>query len=132
MVAIGIGLLGLPVWSVTRNREAPPVVTEPVAGDQMVEMDLVIESSSPCDVVILNAGDEIVSARLESSATKSRVKIPDAGADLVVRATPGGATARFVVRVEAKRDGSTLADSSFWGNGQLTGVMPIPPLGEAK
>jgi hypothetical protein len=131
-VAIGIGLMGLPVWSVTRSREAPPVVTEPVADDNMVELDLVIESSSPCDVVIMNAGEEIVSTRLESPATQSQVKIPNAGADLIVRATLGGSTARFVVRVEAKRDGSTLADSSFWGAGQLTGVMPIPPLEEAR
>lgn len=132
MVAIGIGLLGLPVWSVTRNRDAPPVVTQPMAAGEPLEIDLLIESSFPCTVVVMNAAVEIVSLTLESSAENVRVQIPVEGTDLVVRADAGMADQRFAVRMQAMHDGSRLADSSFWGSGQLAGVMPIPPPEEAR
>ncbi len=132
LVALGIGLLGVPVWSVTQNREAPPVVVLPPSTEELIEVDLVIESSAPCRVEVVNATKPIFSAALESAAAKATVRIPSAGADLVVSATGGNPDQRFAVRVEASHDGSQLADVSFWGTVQLTGVLSLPSTEETR
>ncbi len=132
LVALGIGLLGVPVWSVTRGREAPPVMIASPADEEVGDLDLVIESSAPCRVEITLANAQFFSEDVNSAAVKTTVQIPKAGADLVVRATASQSGQRFAVRVRAGHDGSDVADTSFWGDGALAGVLVVPPNGKAR
>lgn len=132
MVAIGIVLLGVPVWSVTQPGEAPPVLQVSPAVDTVMDIDLIIESSVPCRVEIKNADVSIVSTQLESAPSEATVPIPKHGADLVIRAIANQPGQRLAVRVRAGHDGSQLAEASFWGDGEVAGVLMVADPTEAR
>ncbi len=132
LVALGIGLLGVPVWRITQTRELPPVVKTPAVVEDLIQIDLMIESSAPCRVEVMNANSRIFSEEVESAPAKTTVQIPNVGADLVVRATANEPGQRFAVRVRAGHDGSDLVDASFWGDGELAGVLAVSATKEVR
>jgi len=132
LVVLGIGLLGVPVWHITQTRELPPVVQALAAVEELMEIDLMIESSTPCRVEIMSANSPIFSEGLGSTAAKTTVQLSKAGTDLVVRAIAKEPGQRFAVRVKTGHDGSELGDTTFWGDGELAGVLPVSATKEAK
>jgi hypothetical protein len=81
---------------------------------------------------ILSDGESVFSGEIGQEEIGFPVSFPTGGADLLVKAEAPGTEGRFAVRLSLEEDGDVLAETTFWGNSPLNGVLTIPSREEAR
>lgn len=126
LVALGLAVAGVPVWSLTRQRDTADVEKPAPAAEERV-VHLQITSSTPALVSVESASRSILETSEPATAADARfsqnASAPD---DLIVRAkwdAPGMHAIR--IRVVEKED--TLLDQTFWAERELEDVVSFQP-----
>lgn len=129
LVAAALGLLALPVWSLTGASR--PSVPAPLANEvepaTTAPYRMLLTASAPAVI-------EASAANLPPAASVGLVKTLEANftmsatqpEDLVVSARFGNAAGQAALRVVVEKDGQTVVDRTFWGSGVIEDVVEIP------
>jgi hypothetical protein len=135
LVLAGLALLAVPAWRLTA-RQAPATMPVHAAEKQqpaVAEIELTFTSPIPPSLITVDAdGLTIVKSRPESDVTSLRkpVRLPPGGVDLVIKATwpesANPAAKANALRVQATLDGTTLADTTLWGDPDVEDVVTLP------
>ncbi|CAN5823503.1 hypothetical protein BH09VER1_BH09VER1_41490 [soil metagenome] len=126
LVLLGFLLLGIPVWTMTREKaqvvmsEKAPVQT----GALRVSLTF---AEAPTDFELQYLGATLCSGRgpQKEFTCDWNVGLSPDGADLLLTVNwpPGGAPT--AVRVQVKKAGETLADQSIWGSGNVVETITV-------
>lgn len=127
LVAVALALLGIPVWSLTREKPAAPVVVAEVVPEKRANFEITLVSSAPAALRVMSANQptrssENAVSRFETSFEMNAAQ-PE---DLAVFADFSDKTSPHAVRAEVRSGGRVLADSTFWGTGVVEDVVEIP------
>jgi hypothetical protein len=122
VVVVVVVVVGVLVGSVTGPRDDVARVVVPVSGGEPV--GVFAEASAMVRFEAAMDGRVILEGPLDSGGVSQTVQLPAEGADLVVSAEGPGE--RFALRLLVTRDGGTLADRTFWGEGRIHEVLPLP------
>ena len=127
-MAVGLALLGVPVWVLTSPTPAgPPAVAVPTGPEKTSVYDVFVTASHPGHLGVRVANQPAIespgaASSLAASFTMSTSK-PE---DLAVFGNFGPDAGSSALRVEVRHAGRTLADSTFWGTGLVEDVVNIP------
>lgn len=128
LVAIGLALLSIPVWLLTRPAlPAAASVAAPVEPQQMEVFEILLTASSPARLSVRAANQPSVESTVPvTSLTASFAMNAARPEDLAVFGNFDHAAGHSAVRVEVRLAGKILADSTFWGAGLVEDVVTLP------
>lgn len=128
LVGIGLALLSVPVWLLTRPAPtAAAFVAAPVEPQQMEVFEILLTASSPARLSVRAANHPSVeSSGPVTSLTASFAMNAARPEDLAVFGNFDPATGDCALRVEVRLAGKTLTDSTFWGIGLVEDVVTLP------
>ncbi len=127
LILLGFTFLGLPVWRVTHPAAvAPPkdlregTITFPLR----VEVTF---ASPPTSFDLEYLGATLISSHAPNRdfAIDWKVAISKEGVDLFLSAEWPPGTPTTAVRVKVTRDGSAIAEQTFWGDGSLAETLTV-------
>jgi hypothetical protein len=122
LLALLLGLTGIPVWSLTRPeiRHATPT---PAAGPVSNRpLEITVTTSAPAEVALQLSGSTIWDNRTASET----LAIPAEATDLVATVRWPGATTPQAARLVFSRDGETVLDTTLWGEAKTTEAVTLP------
>jgi hypothetical protein len=127
LTACVLALAGISIWLLIRS-EAPSDITGPAAAPPRVDQDLTLEiDSAPAaeSIGVSYLGRELVSATPTGGSYSGTIRLPTAGADLVVMARWSG-TRTAALRVKVSNQHGPVAEASYWGTDRVEDVLAIP------
>lgn len=127
LTACVLALVGISIWLLIRS-EAPSDITVPAAAPLRVDQDLTLEiDSAPAaeSIGVSYLGRELVSATPTGGSYAGTIRLPTAGADLVVMARWSG-TRTAALRVKVSNQDGPVAEASYWGTDRVEDVLAIP------
>lgn len=122
-----LAMAGISIWLLIRS-EAPSEITVPAAAPPRVDQDLTLEIESAPAAVSIGVsylGRELVSATPTGGSYSGTIRLPTAGADLVVMARWSG-TRTAALRVKVSNQDGPVAEASYWGTDRVEDVLAIP------
>lgn len=126
IVAIFLGLLGLPVVALTRDKSvtASAVPTPiPAAVNQSQTIDLSLTLSQPGQIEVRQADRVIVASDAPVSTLEKSVTLTDSEVEFSVKFQWSDGSTSHAGRLVVSRDGDTLADQTFWGTTEAEDVV---------
>ena len=127
-ILVGFALLGWPVWSITRPGQiAVPAEESPAGLAQPLHVEVSF-AEPPTSFNLEDLGTPICSgtAPKRDFSCDWEVALPGEGVDLFVSASwPADAT-KTAVRVQVSQGELTLADQTFWTEGDLAETISVP------
>lgn len=129
LVALGMVLMGLPVWRLT-HAEAPAEPGKPAETIQEEALELTVTfAHAPASFEVTQAGKPILSGIGPATTFHGawQVSLPKEGADLLLKVTWPSSTPRTAVEVQVTKSGNTVADRTFWSEGSLTEILTVLP-----
>jgi hypothetical protein len=127
LTACVLALAGIPIWLLTQP-EAPAETAVTPAAASRTEQDftLQIESAPAAESIEVSyLGRELVSATPTGGSYSGTIRLPTAGADLVVIARWSG-TRTAALRVKVSNQDGPVAEASYWGIDRIEDVLAIP------
>lgn len=128
LTACVLALVGIPIWLLTQPEAPAETVVTPAAASQRTEQDftLQIESAPAAESIgVSYLGRELVSATPTGGSYSGTIRLPTAGADLVVMARWSG-TRTAALRVKVSNPDGPVAEASYWGTDRVEDVLAIP------
>ena len=123
-----LALVGIPIWLLTQTEAPAETAVTPAAVSQQTEQDftLQIESAPAAESIgVSYLGRELVSVTPTGGSYSATVRLPTAGADLVVMAKWSG-TLAAALRVKVSNQDGPVAEASYWGTDRIEDVLAIP------
>lgn len=127
-LAAALAFAAIPVRSLTRTRTPPPPhgpVVRPTSEKATVE--ILLTSSAPGTLRVSSLGRPLLESGNGSRSLAGKIEIsknnPD---DIVVSAAWDSPSGPGAIHAEAWRDGTQVADATFWGDGPIEDVLPLP------
>lgn len=126
LVAAFLALAGVPVWVLTGRETTVLATASPRTGAKSEAVDVELSATRPALVTVSVAGKEIAAGPLGDAGIRATINIPEGSrADLVVTAKWEETASQNALRVVARHDGETLADSTLWGEGEVKDVVTV-------
>lgn len=126
-VAVALGLMGIPVWLLTRT---PPTRTEPSAEilpEKSATFHVLLTASAPAVLRVMAANQPTASSEGPVESFQSDFVMNAAQPeDLAIFADFTDKTRSHAVRAEVRMGDTLLADSTFWGTGLVEDVLEVP------
>lgn len=127
LVATGLVLLGLPVWSLTRPVKPDALPVPAVEPRKMQTYAIRLTASAPARMTV-SAANQTAEESQSPATSLATTYTMDAAApdDIVVSGRFDDSSNPAALRVEVTAAGKKIADSTFWGNGTVEDVVSIP------
>jgi len=127
IVLIFLGLLGLPVIALTREKPSAPVAapSPEAASAREQKVDLVVTLSHPGRVEIRQANQVVAVSDALVSVLEKEITLPDTRAELTVTFHWADGVSPHAGRVVVSQDGETWADQTFWGDAEAQDVLSV-------
>ncbi len=128
LLLIGFSLLGIPVWSMTRERKTSSMNAPSVVAAPAQQLHVTVSFAEPPSSFRLKYHDEIL---CEGSASDREfscdwdIVVPPEGVDLLLKAEWPSQSPKTAVRVEITRDDSVLVDQTFWAHTRLVQSVTV-------
>lgn len=128
LVAIGLALVGVPVWLLTRPvQPAVAMAPSPVEPEKTELYEITLTASSPARLAVRAANQpEVKSDAPVASISASFAMSASTPEDLVVSANFDPPAGNSALRVEVRAAGRIIADSTLWESGSIEDVVKIP------
>ena len=128
LVFAGFLLLGVPVWSITREKPVPPIVAAEKAAAPAAPLRVTLTFAQPPTSFSLKHLGSILcdgGGGEREFHCNWNTALPSEGADLLLTATwPDGP--QTAVRIQVTRDQQTLTDQTVWGQSNLVETITVP------
>jgi hypothetical protein len=129
-LATALVLAAIPVWSLTRTGTEHPVPgpsTGVHAATEKITLEILLTSSAPGTLCVSSLGRTLLKSGSGARSLAGKIEVfrnnPD---DIVVSAAWDFSSGPGAIRAEAWHDGAPVADSTFWGDGPIEDVLPLP------
>lgn len=125
-ITLLLAAAGFPVWSLTREK---PHAAQPAPGAAKPagrSIALEITSSAPAAVEIRLAGMLVASSSEPATRQEYHFSAPAGTADLVLTARWENSGSPNAIRLNARQEGDSVADATFWGETGVEDVLTIP------
>jgi len=129
LVALGVILMGLPVWRLT-HVVAPPAPTSQQETSAAKTLTVTVTfAHAPESFVLTNLGQSILSGAGPTTefTVPWSVSLPKEGADLLLKVKWPANAPHTAVEIKVESSGNSLADQTFWGTGTLTELLTVIP-----
>jgi hypothetical protein len=126
-VAFALGLMGIPVWLLTREQ---PTLTAPPAEilpEKNATFHVMLTASAPAFLRVMAANQPTASSDGPAASFQADFEMDAAQPeDLAIFADFTDKTRPHAVRAEIRMGDTLLADSTFWGTGLVEDVLEVP------
>lgn len=129
LLLIGFSLLGVPVWSMTREKQVSPAVATVVVAAPAQQLRVTLSFAEPPLSFRLKHDDEILCEGSAPDGEFSRdwkIVVPPEGVELLLKAEWPFPSPKTAVRVEISRGDNGLVDQTFWTEGSLVQSVTVP------
>ncbi len=129
LMALALGLAGIPIWLITRTDEPSMPSVAPAIQPQPAERELTlaIETAPPAQVVGARyLGRELVPPTQTNGSFSGIIRLPAGSASDLLVSAKWTETQTAALRVRASDENGPLADGSFWGREQIQEVLTVP------
>ncbi len=129
LLLIGFSLLGIPVWSMTREKRQSSVIETVVAEVSVRPLRVTILFAEPPLSFSLKHLDKVLcqgaGPEREFSFSWESV-VPPEGVELLLKATWPSTAAKTAARVEISGGDEVLIDQTFWSERSLVQSVTVP------
>ena len=130
LVALGVILMGLPVWWLTHPGALPErIIQQAAATSEPLKVTLVF-AQAPQSFTLTNLGKLIASGEGPTTEFNASwpARLPKEGTDLLLKVQWPGKSPRTAVEIKVESSGAVLAEQTFWGTGTLTELLTVLPI----
>ena len=127
LIVLGFSLVGWPIWSVTHGASVPsPAKPASAARAEPLRVQVTF-ASPPASFELDYLGKTLLSGHAPDREFSGdwKVAIPKEGVELFVAAKLPPGTPATAVRLSLTRDGTPLAEQTFWADGSLAETMTV-------
>ena len=129
LLLIGFSLLGVPVWSMTREKRLRPALSNVVIAAPAQQLRVIITFAEPPLSFSLKYRDEVLcegAAPDREFSYNWEIAVPPEGVDLLLKAGWPPSAPKTAARVEIFRDDTRLVDQTFWTQNSLVESVTVP------
>ncbi len=127
LLALGLLLAGLPVWSLTRPHEHERPVAPPVAKSTATRpLELEITTTSPATIELRHSGQLVWSSPAPADTFITTLPAEKDATDFIATIRWLDASKQNAARFQFSYDGDTLADRTLWGEQTTEDVLTVP------
>lgn len=129
LLLIGFSLLGVPVWSMTREKKPSLAIANVVIAKPAQQLRVTLTFAEPPLSFSLKHLNEVLcegAAPDREFSCNWKIVVPPEGVDLLLKAVWPPTAPKTAARVEISRDDTVLIDQTFWTECRLVQSVTVP------
>lgn len=129
LVLIGFSLLGIPIWSMTREKKLSPAFATVGIATPAQQVRVILSFAEPPLSFSLKYLNEVLregSAPDREFSCDWKIVVPPEGVELLLKAAWPPSAPKTAARVEIFRDDTMLVDQTFWTENSLVESVTVP------